>query len=115
MWYSILSFTLWAIRKNRNSKSFNNKKDKSNFHDIHAEAVEFYHVDSNKVLHARKLTIINVKWHPPIPHYYKLNIDGACLNNPGKKGSGELLETAGVARKLDLSNTSLISPIIKQN
>ncbi|OIT28238.1 hypothetical protein A4A49_54217 [Nicotiana attenuata] len=34
---------------------------------------------------------ILIKWNPPEPNTYKLNMDGSCLENPGKGGIGGII------------------------
>ena len=39
----------------------------------------------------RSMVAILVKWNKPPPGWYKLNIDGASLGNPGRAGGGGLI------------------------
>ena len=39
----------------------------------------------------RSMVAILVKWNKPPPSWYKLNIDGASLGNPGRAGGGGLI------------------------
>lgn len=55
------------------------------------EAVEFFHISilSNCNPHIT----ISIRWSPPNMNAYKLNIDVACLGNPGKRGIGGEVRT----------------------
>ena len=40
----------------------------------------------------RSRVVVNVRWKKPFIGWFKLNIDGASMGNPGKAGGGWLIK-----------------------
>ena len=61
-----------------------------------AKASEFAFLGLNE-RHQRTLSVIQVQWHPPPPppvDWFKLNLDGFSLGNPGRAGGGGIIRNS---------------------
>ncbi|OIT02175.1 putative ribonuclease h protein, partial [Nicotiana attenuata] len=86
-WSDLLPFLLWHIWNFRNGILFRGIKTPITISQPISKAMEFLYMAKNLCLKPPKKTIL-VKWEPPNPSFYKLNIDGSCVGNPGVGGIG---------------------------
>lgn len=73
----------WHIWKNRNNNLFNHLYGRPSFRNAYSEVVEFFHLSKHSSSAPR--IYISLCWTPPPNSHYKLNTDGACKGNSGKK------------------------------
>ena len=55
------------------------------------QAVEYFYC-VGKIKMQRSRVVVNVRWKKPLIGWFKLNIDGASMGNPGKAGGGWLIK-----------------------
>ena len=90
-WSILFSFALWSLWLHQNSIAF----ERAHSHlDLKAEtlakATEFFYIGINgKQIWTKQK--IQVRWLCPLPNWFKLNIDGSSLDNPGLAGGGGLI------------------------
>ncbi|OIT03423.1 hypothetical protein A4A49_57577, partial [Nicotiana attenuata] len=81
-WSDFLPFLLWHIWNFRNGIIFQGIKSPFTISQPISKATEYFYLAKNLSLKPPKRTIL-VKWEPPNPNFYKLNIDGLCVGKPG--------------------------------
>ncbi|KAF7830619.1 Trimethylguanosine synthase [Senna tora] len=85
-------YCLWHIWLSRNQLIFKNQNWPPNMilRKGLAAAAEFFHLNPqhSSLLNSNN---IQIKWHPPIANWWKLNTDGACSGNPGPFAIGGII------------------------
>ncbi|KAF7844864.1 reverse transcriptase [Senna tora] len=90
---TLFIYLLWQIWSVRNKKVFENLylPPKIAFQNALAKAVEFIHLSKTGSPNSAMI-YVDLCWSPPPEGFYKLNVDGSCMGNPG------LMAAAGVIR-----------------
>lgn len=90
-WSTLFPFAIWEIWKHGNRVVFKICPLNLHLHSICTRlATEyFYCVGKNKKI--KDFTTTLVRWRKPSVCWFKLNLDGASLGNPGKAGGGGLI------------------------
>ena len=76
----------------RNGVLFRNERAQKNLKpEVHSKAVEFAYIGFNEKQAINRRNI-QVRWIKPPLSWYKLNLDGSSLGNPGRVGGGGLIQ-----------------------
>ena len=90
-WFSIFSFAIWALWKQRNQVVFNNKGVNPNISNvIFMQAMEFVYCVTQPRCRNRMI-VRQIKWEKPDMGWVKLNTDGAADVAAGSAGGGGLI------------------------
>ncbi|KAF3948715.1 hypothetical protein CMV_025317 [Castanea mollissima] len=115
-WGIIFSFGIWILWLNRNSVLFRHENGKRNLkYDVLAKVVEFSYIGLNASLTPTRRQIA-ISWQFPPPTWFKLNLNGSLLGNPGKVGGRGLIRNdkgewlKGYARNVGFS-TSVVTKL----
>lgn len=90
-WSPLFPFAIWEIWKHRNRVVFKICPLNLHLHSICTWLAKkyFYCVGKNQKI--KDFTTTLVRWRKPSMGWFKLNLDGASLGNPGKAGGGSLI------------------------
>ena len=90
-WGIVFPFGVWSLWLWRNKVVFRDTSAQGPLKsDTIARATEFAFLGVNGKV-KRPVFSVQVWWHPPPENWYKLNLDGFSLGNPGRAGGGGLI------------------------
>ena len=95
-WGTIFPFGVWSLWLWRNKVVFKDTSSQRPFKSkTIARASEFAFLGVNGKVR-RPIVSVQVRWHPPPENWYKLNLDGSSLCNPGRaSGCGLVSDSIG--------------------
>ncbi|OIT29690.1 putative ribonuclease h protein, partial [Nicotiana attenuata] len=88
-WTVFLPILIWYIWTTRNGRIFQRNNSYPNISHVISSAQKFFLIGKWGPTNIPKKTI-HIKWEPPIEGFFKSNINGSCLGNPGRGGIGEI-------------------------
>lgn len=92
-WGIIFPYCLWYIWKNRNTNTFENKRDILKVDLVFGMAMKFFVMCPTKQKQNTPYELIHVRWIPPKSGFIKLNTDSANSSCPGPRGIGGVFRT----------------------
>ncbi|KAL4193678.1 hypothetical protein AMTRI_Chr06g177930 [Amborella trichopoda] len=108
VWNSFFFTTVWFLWEERNHRIFQRKASRreqllrritSHVRELADAKAWVFHISKKAIIENLQITwhqqqpksLILIAWYFPCPHHFKLNIDGASLQNPGSAGGGRLI------------------------
>ena len=91
-WSTVFLFAVWSLWKNRNNVMFDNTIPNPVLDRVCTSQAKEYVYCLSRVKELAPKVTISISWTKPSPGWHKLNTDGPSLGNPGKAGSGGLIQ-----------------------
>ena len=90
-WHILFPFAVWKLWMHRNGLAFKEKRPNPKLYSSVIHAAQECMCCVSKADRRVIKTLIQVRWTRPCDGWYKLNLDGSAMGNPGRASGGGLI------------------------